>query len=205
MQEQTHAYLLNESICPDGMQVFHCITMSEMWQQHLGSLFWVHAFMPSIAEAYLKLIMVGDVLTHDQRWCVSLACIVVGTRDNVVWLCIRVPVLLLWHQGSAPSRAVTPLRAGLAFIDGWVKGVAARGAEGALLCTSWHLTKFTAWHVYLNDSWRYLHTSDNQKSSSMFWTLLQHAVYGLWVQMIRILLHAKLASFEVYSLGNTGV
>ncbi len=54
------------------------------------------------------------------------------------------PVLLLWHQGRPPTRAVTPLGAGLAGIDGWVKGVAARGAEGALLCSRWHLTKATA-------------------------------------------------------------
>ena len=54
------------------------------------------------------------------------------------------PVLLLWHQGCPPARAVTPLRAGLADIGGWVKGVAARGAEGALLGTSGHLTKSTA-------------------------------------------------------------
>ena len=39
--------------------------MSETMQQPLGRLFCVHAFMPSTAEAYLKLVMVGDVLTRD--------------------------------------------------------------------------------------------------------------------------------------------
>lgn len=73
------------------------------------------------------------------------------------------PILLLWHQGRPPTRAVTPLGAGLAGIGGWVKGVAARGAEAALLSTNGHFTKATARHVDLNDSWGYLHTSDRQQ------------------------------------------
>ncbi len=73
------------------------------------------------------------------------------------------PVLLLWHQGRPSTRTVTPLRAGLADIGGWVKGVAARGAEGALLSFSWHLTKATAQHVDLNDSCAYLHASERQQ------------------------------------------
>ena len=39
--------------------------VSEMMQQHLGYLCRAHALMPSIAEAHLKLIMVGGVLTRD--------------------------------------------------------------------------------------------------------------------------------------------
>ena len=73
------------------------------------------------------------------------------------------PVLLLWHQGCPPTRAVTPLRARLAGIGGWVKGVAARGAKSALLSSSWHLTKATGRHIDLNDSRGYLRESDRQQ------------------------------------------
>ncbi len=53
-------------------------------------------------------------------------------------------MLLLWHQGSAPTRAITPLRAGLTEIDGGIKGITAWGAEGALVSTSGYVAMTAA-------------------------------------------------------------
>ena len=114
---------------------------------------------------------------------------------------IRVPVLLLWHQGRPPTRAVTPLRAGLADIGGWVKGVAARGAEGTLLSSSGHLTKTTAQHFNLNDSWGYLHTSDRQQQVKCNNLNIVEAcsVYSMRLAVF------EYHSDQVYSLGYSGL
>lgn len=68
------------------------------------------------------------------------------------------PILLLGYQGGPSPCAVGALGAWLAYVDGGVKGVAPRGAEGALLGRGGDLPQATPQNLHLDDGWDHLHT-----------------------------------------------